>query len=1028
MTYEQIIQKAGKRIIPRVYYYENGTEVSLERDDFQQAKFNFNASLVGTVMSGVELEVKKTLPDTSIFIEITARFNEYTAKKVYGGYLRRSEPTYNADAKTYTYEMYDKIITTMVDYKPIDITYPTTIYNFFKKLVSELNFTTDITSLPNGSKVIKKDIYDGINYTYRDVLNDIGQATGTLFVIEESKIKKCSLGTTTATVDDDILKNQNITLGKHFGPINTIVLTRSGDSDSIYYPKTLPANPIEFRIANNQLMNENDREDYLEAIYNQLQGIEFDVYDTALVGYGGFTPLEKIKINTGGKEYNSYVFNNEITISQGYEEVIYTEMPTETSTDYKASDNTDRRINQVYIIARKLEKEIVAVVDTTNKIQKEINPTKNESGSEIIIEDGSNNPLTYLEIEGKSVQDGEPTPDMPVEIDSVGYENLFDYTLLDSDKEVEWTYYYNKGLKAYAIPIYIGIGNKATASTNIPTLSSGNGFYFMNNLNNSSSYALHISQSPQTIEANADGYVYMAYIKGRTYYTDVKNGTYWIQVVKGITAHSYISFGKYGIEVETVGKNLFDKDNFSYELNYYNDDGEEQTSLSTGKTLMKIPVESNSDYVIDGFSIMTYQNQGTVSRIYFFDENKQFISRSNLISGSTKYIFTTPTNCKYIDFQITVKTDSDTVNKKFLDDVDTFELKKGLAETEYEPYQKKTLLITLNKPLRSLPNGVKDIAYIRNNKLYVDRYVGSVILNGSENWDGAPQDNYYDFWLFNKNISNMKIMEHYKMCNYFKYEYKGFRDASIPSLCENTLGVANKLVLFKTDGSQGTTVDEWVLWLSTHNIEVTYELATPVTEELGEIKMLNTLKGYNNIAVNDKLLPIINLTYVRDTIIADYVENHVAELKLTENEIKTSVEKVSTSVDGLNSTVNRVEEITTDNSQIINVISTNIDKTTGEVREVTTTTGFTFNADGMTINDGSGFKAEHKANGTYYKDGNSIVGEYTKDGSKQKDLSLFGIYSYGMKDKDDTPMFIGQLFTNENGEEGFGHFYNGGDY
>ena len=80
MTYEQIIQKAGKRIIPRIYYYENGVETSLDRDDFQQAKFKFNASLVGTAMFGVELETRVELPDTVIYIEITARYDDYTQK------------------------------------------------------------------------------------------------------------------------------------------------------------------------------------------------------------------------------------------------------------------------------------------------------------------------------------------------------------------------------------------------------------------------------------------------------------------------------------------------------------------------------------------------------------------------------------------------------------------------------------------------------------------------------------------------------------------------------------------------------------------------------------------------------------------------------------------------------------------------------------------------------------------------------------------------------------------------------------
>jgi hypothetical protein len=343
---------------------------------------------------------------------------------------------------------------------------------------------------------------------------------------------------------------------------------------------------------------------------------------------------------------------------------------------------------------------------------------------------------------------------------------------------------------------------------------------------------------------------------------------------------------------------------------------------------------------------------------------------------------------------------------------------------DYEPYQKDSSLIVLNQPLRSLPNGVKDIAYIKNNKLYVDRYVGSIVLNGSETW-GSVGNRYYTAIELKRANTIRKPTA--LMSNYFKSMNSADGTAFLGYINESYYSNGNKNVFINYDDGQGG-LENFKNWLLTHNTEVTYELAEPYTEELGEIEMPKTLKGYNNITTTDDLLPIINLTYVRDTILADYVENHVAELKLTESEIKTSVESVSSSVDGLNTSINRVEEITTDNLKVINIISTNIDKTSGEVREVTTTTGFTFNADGMTINDGSGFKAEHKANGTYYKDGNSIVGEYTKDGSKQKDLELFGTYSYGMKDKDDTPMFVGQLYNDGNGEECFGHFYNGGDY
>ena len=140
------------------------------------------------------------------------------------------------------------------------------------------------------------------------------------------------------------------------------------------------------------------------------------------------------------------------------------------------------------------------------------------------------------------------------------------------------------------------------------------------------------------------------------------------------------------------------------------------------------------------------------------------------------------------------------------------------------------------------------------------------------------------------------------------------------------------------------------------------------------------------------------------------------------------IEEVISSVNDMNTEINTVKTIQTDTERTIDIISTHIDKTTGEVTEVTTTTGFTFNAEGMTISDNTtNFSALHRNTGTYYKDGDTIVGQYTKDGSKQKDLELFGVYYYGMDDIDDTPMFVAQLYNDENGEECMGHFYNRGD-
>lgn len=364
MNYNELMQKAGKRINPSVYYYNAENEIiEIGYDDIIQAKPFFNASLVGTIMTGFSLEIKKSIPNSAIYFKNIVTYDGISAEKDYGPFYLKETPQYNADDKTYTCQLYDSFLPTMVEYKPIQIEYPCSVNNYFKQLCLECGFTTDIESLPNGDKMLDHDIYEEIDFTYRDVFNDIGQATATLFACNNKNIYKCVLGTEEdIVINDDILKNQNIEMGVHYGPINSIVLSRGGDADSIYKRDESLTEWNEFKISENQLMNDNNRDEYLDAIYNELYGIEFDIFDLSLVGYGGFEPLQKIKIITGEKEFNSYVFNNEEIFTQGYEESIYTELPEESETDYKASDTTDKRIRQTMVLANKQEQYIQQLV------------------------------------------------------------------------------------------------------------------------------------------------------------------------------------------------------------------------------------------------------------------------------------------------------------------------------------------------------------------------------------------------------------------------------------------------------------------------------------------------------------------------------------------------------------------------------------------------------------------------------------------------------------------------------------------
>lgn len=140
-------------------------------------------------------------------------------------------------------------------------------------------------------------------------------------------------------------------------------------------------------------------------------------------------------------------------------------------------------------------------------------------------------------------------------------------------------------------------------------------------------------------------------------------------------------------------------------------------------------------------------------------------------------------------------------------------------------------------------------------------------------------------------------------------------------------------------------------------------------------------------------------------------------------------------IDGLEERVSRNEINISDQETTINIISTNIDTTTGDIQSVKTTTGYTLDKDGLKIEKSSeDYNTKIDNTGTYYKDGDTILGQTTKDGSVFKDMILYGKYYYGVDEnldvanfKKDDAMFVSEKYEDANGEVGFGHFYNGGN-
>jgi hypothetical protein len=63
------------------------------------------------------------------------------------------------------------------------------------------------------------------------------------------------------------------------------------------------------------------------------------------------------------------MFNDEVNVTQGLEENVYTDLPEESVTDYTKADKDDRMLNQAYIIVDKVNKQINSLVSRVQDVE-----------------------------------------------------------------------------------------------------------------------------------------------------------------------------------------------------------------------------------------------------------------------------------------------------------------------------------------------------------------------------------------------------------------------------------------------------------------------------------------------------------------------------------------------------------------------------------------------------------------------------------------------------------------------------------
>lgn len=522
----------------------------------------------------------------------------------------------------------------------------------------------------------------------------------------------------------------------------------------------------------------------------------------------------------------------------------------------------------------------------------------------IQIEEGST-ATSYEEYTGGQAS---PNPEFPQEVKTVkGYRNLFDKTLTsivnnrlkteilstgirvicnvrDTDLQA------NNAVRYVTIDVTDYIGKKITLFCHAKSSSINKGFFYLRlckqNGDTDSNYGT------QTSAATLDGdlsvtyeipsgigeyhYLMIAIYGNRNSpceindYVDYTN----LMLVEGENKYPYVSYGTDYVYTKVTGKNLIGFDDEAYTSQGINwtvvKNAITMNGTAIGNWTNAINIKVDKKFALEpGTYVLSTNHVDNFVKIYKYiyeDINGQtqtinFAVERNQSKGVP---LTIPEDAKFQRCVINIIgiTSGTSYNTSF-----SLMLEKNDIATEFEPYKESIVTIPLNdNKIVGIGDYKDELIVDKNGHCWLNKKTNKIILDGSENWaKGSKQtrNRYYVNNLINTiwNNDRIDIISNYFVCitpNQSDGDYIGL----------SKFNAAGFMINFDLNDENFDTIEKFKTWLSTHNTEVYYVLATPQLIDLNYTVNMTLFKDINNISNSEDAN--MSVTYLNDSINGKY--------------------------------------------------------------------------------------------------------------------------------------------------------------
>lgn len=793
------------------------------------------------------------------------------------------------------------------------------------------------TNFTNYNFVISSNQYDSDD-TLRKVMQDIGKlAYSWVRVGEDNKVHIDFTPKATSSVDqyDELTTDEYYVSKKSdltFGPVNKVLIGMSdveGENLYVTSPDYTEETECAIKIYDNNLTNTEELRQIALNGASRLFGLTYTPVEINSIGHPWLDGDELIKLtNVDDVELYTYPFNRKLTYAGYIEGTIGAEAQTTQESKYEYKSDIISNVRKTSFIVDKQNQTITGLVenvndntssistlqqsvtgisatvetlddtvqDVTERVNSVLDTDNTVKGNPVNVEDCGEFLIRNIAFYGNLEQDGTPTPDNPVDIDCVEGE----HTLSISSK------------------------NKLQFTDDIEDMYNG--------------CIIEIKDNIVTINGTASGY------------NDVELGNYF-SLPKGTYTLSYL------IEGESNESEVIQERN-STSLTF-------RKGTSTLKIFYRVGVNKNDSYTF------TLDSTSTV----FFR-------------------FMTSRDVTYNNFKIKIQ------------------IEKGEEVTNYSNVYVTPQEFTYDLGILQLYKIGDNYDYISYNltdeKWYITRKIDKLSLYDIYNYGAGLEiksDSQntafikYPFSTYSQNDDDV-YSEYLQYKGDLKTELEGLADLALSrgvGLYKSYPNPTNRYIIIVVPNEIATTRSTLLTWLQNNNITMYYSLEQSTTEELQDydlVEQLNAILNEGKLYETNMIVEdVANDTGTTGDIEVNYLTNAQfnglyasrAELKITQNSIEstvsetftTSVQPVIDSVDALgeqlqNTEANlqsNIDDVSNSlsnyalNSSLVTVTNTvsNIQTALNQqilvskelqengVSKVTTTTGFTFDENGLAI-------------------------------------------------------------------------------